>query len=254
MKPDYQADGVSLYLADCLDVLPQLERGTVDAIVADPPYSSGGQFAGDRLRSTKSKYQQTGQRKQWADFTGDTRDQLSHAYWCRLWLARCLELAKPGAVAAVFSDWRQVSATTLALQSGGWIYRGLAVWDKTEQVRPYLGRFRAQAEYAIWGTNGPRPKMPDVGALPGVMRASQRHSEKFHLAGKPVEVLENLVKVAPAGGLVADPFMGSGTGAIACLRTGRRYVGCEVDRVHFDIAVERIESELRGRRSQRRAA
>ena len=46
------------------------------------------------------------------------------------------------------------------------------------------------------------------------------------------------------GDLVFDPFTGSGTTAIACLRSNRRFVGCEIDKTYFDIAVRRIKDEL----------
>jgi hypothetical protein len=65
-----------------------------------------------------------------------------------------------------------------------------------------------------------------------------------HTTQKPVAVMEKIVAVAPAGGLVLDPFMGSGTTGVACIRTGRRFVGIEKDPVYFEVAKKRIAAEL----------
>ena len=79
-----------------------------------------------------------------------------------------MRLVTAGGAGAVFTDWRQLPATSEALQVAGWIWRGVAVWDKTEGVRPQKGRFRNQCEYIAWGTNGPRKTEGEV--VPGVIR------------------------------------------------------------------------------------
>ena len=57
-RVEHLAEGVTLYLGDCLEVLPELSN--IDCFVLDPPYSSGGQFRGDRAQKTATKYIQTG--------------------------------------------------------------------------------------------------------------------------------------------------------------------------------------------------
>lgn len=63
---------------------------------------------------------------------------------------------KPGAPICVFIDWRQLPALACAMQWAGWIWRGVAVWDKMTS-RPQKGRYRQQAEFMVWGSNGPMP-------------------------------------------------------------------------------------------------
>lgn len=79
-----QLPGADLYRGDCLAVLPDL-AGPFDAVVTDPPYSSGGQSKGDRARSTGDKYLNTGGSK-FPDFLGDTKDQRSYLHWSALWM------------------------------------------------------------------------------------------------------------------------------------------------------------------------
>jgi site-specific DNA-methyltransferase (adenine-specific) len=116
------------------------------------------------MANTSSKYQSSDAARKFCDFGGDNRDQRAYAYWCSLWLSECLRVCKPGSVACVFSDWRQ-PPTTDVFQSGGWVWRGIVPWNKTEAVRPALGRFRAQCEYVVWGSVGPMPFEGDV--VPG---------------------------------------------------------------------------------------
>jgi site-specific DNA-methyltransferase (adenine-specific) len=234
---------VTLHLADALDFLPTLPANSVDALVCDPPYSSGGAFRGDRMASTTDKYCQTGQKTYQASFSGDNRDQRGFLYWYDLWLRRCRNALKPGAPACLFSDWRQLPATTDAFQAAGLVWRGIAVWAKPG-ARPQMGRFRAGAEYIVWGSNGPMPARTDVGVLPGVFTHPVLQREKVHQTGKPLALMADIVRICPPGGLILDPFAGSGSTAIACLRTGRRFIGCEADPHYFQVAAARIEAEL----------
>jgi site-specific DNA-methyltransferase (adenine-specific) len=239
---------VTLYSADAMQVLLAIPTATVNALITDAPYSSGGMFRGDRAMSTRDKYVQSGQRHALQDFTGDNRDQRSFRYWCDLWLAQCRRASVIGAPVCLFTDWRQLPVTTDALQSAGWVWRGLVPWDKTEAARPQVGRFRNQAEYVVWGSNGPMKGDPNVGVLPGAFRVAVSHKDKHHQVGKPTKLMEQIVRICPPGGTVLDPFMGSGTTGVACVRQGRRFIGCEVDPHYFGVARERIEAELEERR------
>ena len=68
----------------------------------------------------------------------------------------------------------------------------------------------------------------------------------IHPTQKPVVVMTWCMEQAkvPEGATVLDPYMGSGTTAIACIRTGRRFIGIEIDPVHFATAVKRVRAEL----------
>jgi site-specific DNA-methyltransferase (adenine-specific) len=226
-------------------LLRQLPDACVDAVITDPPYSSGGQFRSDRMQGTADKYTRNGTKIERAPFHGDNRDQRAFLGWCTLWLSECLRIAKPGAPLVMFADWRQVPIATDAVQAGGWIWRGLAAWDKTEGARPTMGNFRAQCEYMIAAGSGARDEERDleVGCLPGVFRHPVLQADKFHPTGKPTALLLDLVKVCRPGGLVLDPFAGSGTTLVAALRTGRRAIGFELSAEYSSLATERLNAE-----------
>ncbi len=229
---------------DCLAVLRSLPDASVDAVIADPPYSSGGMFRGDRCQEPASaKYVQTGTKVRRAEFAGDNRDQRSFAYWCSLWLGECQRVAKSGAPICVFTDWRQLPSVTDVVQAGGWVWRGVVVWDKTEACRPSLGRFASQSEFIVWGSNGPMAIDPGAGCLAGVLRVAVSQDDRFHLTGKPTELLLQVVEICVPGGLILDPFCGSGTTGVAAVRRGYRFIGIEREAVYADIARERLLAE-----------
>ena len=249
IAPQYTSpDGaIQLYHADAMDVLPHLPPASIDAVITDPPYSSGGAFRGDRTPSTHYKYVQSGQKHYLPDFSGDNRDSRSFAYWCDVWLRLCRRVSRPGSPICVFSDWRQLPTTTDVIQAAGWVWRGIVAWDKGGGVRPQMGRFRAQCEYIVWGSNGPMPQRTDIGALPGTYTYPVLRKEKQHQTGKPTALMQDVVRICPLDGTILDPFAGSASTAIGAIRQGRRFIGCEVDDGYFEIAVRRIESEIADR-------
>jgi site-specific DNA-methyltransferase (adenine-specific) len=108
-----------------------------------------------------------------------------------------------------------------------------------------MGRFRAAAEFIVWGSNGPMPQRTDVGVLPGAFTYPILRTEKLHQTGKPLDLMADVVKICPPGGTVLDCFAGSASTAIGCIRTGRRFIGFEVDAGYFDIAAKRIDAAIR---------
>ena len=85
-----------------------------------------------------------------------------------------------------------------------------------------------------------------VGCLPGFYRYSSPGNRQ-HITEKPVELMADIVEICPIGGLVLDPFMGSGTTGVAAVRRGRRFVGIEIHPHFFEVACRRIEGEYRER-------
>lgn len=82
--------------------------------------------------------------------------------------------------------------------------------------------------------------------LNSICRISREHYQFIHPTQKPVKLLEHLINLcSQPNDLVFDGFSGSGSTAIACIRTNRRFIGCELDPIYFEKACERIETELK---------
>jgi site-specific DNA-methyltransferase (adenine-specific) len=102
------------------------------------------------------------------------------------------------------------------------------------------------------GRSGPENQHGDSGGASRFFYCSKasrrdRGEGNNHPTCKPTALLEYLCKLTktPFGGTVLDPFMGSGTTGIACLRTGRKFIGIEIDKEYFEIAKRRIVNEIK---------
>ncbi|PAU61950.1 adenine methyltransferase [Pseudomonas sp. PIC25] len=232
-----------LYHGDCLRFLATLGDESVDALITDPPYSSGGLHASARQQCPSSKYIGSDGKK-WNEFVGDNRDQRSQLAWYVLWLSEAHRILKAGSPVCLFTDWRQLPLTTDALQAAGFIWRGITVWDKTEASRPVPGRFRSQAEYIVWGSKGAMPLNRAAPVLPGVIREPVRKADKFHMTGKPTALMRQVVKICERGGVVLDPFAGSGTTLVAAAMEGFGWLGSEMLKHNITVTQERLGALL----------
>lgn len=237
---------IKLIKGNCLTKLEEVAPASVDMCLIDPPYSSGGLFAGDRKMDTRTKYTDTDflGAARFQSFSGDNMDQRAFTKFLAVVSAELREKTKEGGVVACFTDWRQLPAVSDALQMGGWVWRGVVVWDKVKS-RNILGRYRNDCEYIVWGTNGAREVKPEVykgfGALPGVYRVpSVTSNEKHHQTEKPVALLRQLLKICPVGGVVLDCFMGSGSTGVAAVEEKLGFIGIELNSHYFETAQQRI--------------
>lgn len=243
MAPDWTNEP-RLHQGEALAFLASLPEASVDAVITDPPYSSGGAFRGDRAQDTGTKYTDNDSIRQLANFAGDNRDQRGYGYWMTLWLSEALRATRTGGVCLLFTDWRQLPTTTDALQAGGWVWRGVVPWYKPGG-RPMAGRFAAQCEYVVWGSAGSMGMDYAAECLPGFYQASPPR-EREHQTQKPLEVMRKLVRIAPKDGVVLDPFMGSGTTGVAAVLEGRQFLGSESQAHFFGVARQRIQTAVRG--------
>ena len=105
------------------------------------------------------------------------------------------------------------------------------------------GRFRQQAEYIVWGSNGDMPVSRPVPCLPGVFKYGNPQN-RIHLTEKPLQLMQDLVKITEPGGHILDPFAGSGTTVLAAVKEGYDATGIEVTDEYARLARERISREL----------
>lgn len=246
-----------VHRAETLVALGALPDASVDALCCDPPYSSGGAYRGDRMQSVTAKYvleagvsaegNRYGSTREYPDFTGDNRDARSWTAWCMVWLSEARRVVKPGGIVQVFTDWRMLPSATDALQGGGFLWRGVIAWDKGASSRaPHTGYARHQCEYVLWGSAGHLPEAPGRGPFPGCFQIPVKQDDKHHMTGKPTALMRALVKMTAPGGIVLDPFAGSGTTGVACALEGRQFLGFDLSAEYVDVSNARIEAEARG--------
>lgn len=226
----FQDEWTHLYQTHAERLLADLPDACAAAVVTDPPYSSGGLHRTDRAANTGTKYVLTGTKTQRPDFSGDNRDQRSFAKWLEYWLQDVLRILRPGGYCFLFTDWRQLPTVTDAVQMAGLVWRGVVVWDKVNG-RPSKGWFRNQTEFIVLasaGGIGQEQEREVDHYAPGVLRHVVNPAEKHHQTGKPLNLMVDLLRVVPPGGLIVDPFAGSGTTLRAARRLGLPSIGSEL--------------------------
>jgi site-specific DNA-methyltransferase (adenine-specific) len=122
----------------------------------------------------------------------------------------------------------------------------VAVWDKTQQCRPPKGRFRSQAEFIVWGSKDKMPLQRGVPSLPGVFTVPPESRDKYHHAAKPIALMKELVEIVKPGGIVLDPFAGSGSTGVAAIQSGRPFIGMEMHGPALDVCRERLAAAAQG--------
>ena len=202
---------VELHLGDCLAVLPTLEG--IDAIVTDPPYGmdwdvdmtrfSGGGAESQAKRGAGRNYD--------APVIGDD-EPFDPAPWLvfpKVVLFGCNHFAA-----------RLPVGSTL-------------VWLKRNDAA--FGSFLSDAELA-WMKGGYGVYCKRDTSLMAETRS------RLHPTQKPVSLMKWVLDMAkvPIGATVFDPFMGSGTTGVACVKTGRNFIGCEIDEGYYKVASKRI--------------
>jgi site-specific DNA-methyltransferase (adenine-specific) len=233
----------TLYLGDCIEISRELPDASIDAVLTDPPYSSGTRREG--AKGVRKSMNREVDNEEWFSTDSLTTD----GFW---WLMHAnavqwRRLTREGAHVLAFIDWRMWPHMTGAIEAADLRRFGMLVWDKSHFGMGMY--FRNQHELVMHFTNGRGKEAArhDVGNVLRVPRVMGDDSE--HLTQKPVELLERLLSVVTTPtDVVFDPFMGSGSTGVACSGLGRPFVGIEVEPRYFDIACRRIEDAQRQER------
>jgi site-specific DNA-methyltransferase (adenine-specific) len=238
---------VSVIHGDALTELQRLEPQTVDAIVTDPPYASGG-FTESARRQAIGQGLLSHNLREHGWFVGDQMGTSGLMWLLRSMAFEATRVLVPGGVMCVFCDWRQVANIAPAMESAGLRLSNLVVWNKG--VAGLGTGFRAQHEMCLVLTNGSGVyHSVEFGNVLTVPRMN--HNDREHWTQKPVELMRRIVRTAaPEGGLVVDPFGGSGSTAVACVLEARRFLLVERDPAICELARDRIAEAQTGSRDR----
>lgn len=226
---------------DCLQMMKTLPDGCVDAIVTDPPYCSGG-FTETQKRNAPGQGLRSETLQDVGWFVGDQMGSVGLAYLLRAVAFEGIRLLKGGGSMLFFTDWRMLPHLVPAIESAGVRYQNLVMW-----VKPSAGLgngFRAQHECILHFTAG-KAEYYDKGTG-NVLKSKRINPDtRVHQTEKPTDLLEMLIKVVcPPGGVVLDPFGGSGSTAIAAESVGRSAICIERNGTHCDMANYRMANEV----------
>ena len=241
-------NGITLIHGDALATLPLIEAGSVDAVITDPPY-------------------------------GET--SLKWDRWPRGWLKLCLSLLKPSGSLWCFGSMRMFLDEVAEFE--GWRFVQDLVWEKQNGSASQADRFRRVHEHACqfvpdgtswadvfkdpvtthdatartvrrkqrpvhWGAiDGHSYESHDGGPrlMRSVIAMRNMHGRAVHPTQKPEGIVEPLLRYSvPPGGLVLDPFMGSGTTLAVARSLGMRCIGIEANAKYVEVATDRLRGTL----------
>lgn len=217
MKPDWQDEqfGIALYLGDCLAILPKLPDGCVGAVVADPPYNAakGYGLGGDRLPDAAYATLMQAVILQTCKLSGKqfwVAPRYQMELWTRLLPGAHMVAIRRGAQGPYRGGWFDQFETALAV--------GLPV----NPTRDLWDDIRLKGEGYFF-----------------------REDTFGHPGYTPYPILARAVEAfTRVGGLILDPFMGSGTTGVACVKLGRQFIGIEIEPKYFEVSVKRIREAI----------
>ena len=243
-----------IYNEDCLDGIKKIDDNSVDLILTDPPYCLGKDYGND----------------------SDTKNPKEYLEWMYKWIDSILPKLKESGSMYIFLSW-QYSPEIFFYIKNRMIMVNEIIWDrkvpsmggstrKFTSVHDNIGLFVKNKNYyfnldevripydektkkarsrsifigAKWLEVGYNPK--DIWSHSRLHR--QDPERENHPTQKPLAIINRMVKSScPKDGIVFDPFMGSGTTAISCIRNDRKYTGFEVNRDYYKMIQKRIAKE-----------
>lgn len=206
MKPYYETENGKLFCGDCLEIMPELE--SVDLVLTDPPYGINFQSNHRTIKYDK--------------ITGDTNLPLQQIK---------LSIKKATNAAYLFCRWDNLPYMPKPKSVLVWIKNN---WSMGDLKHEHGRQWEACCFY-------PKEKHEFIKRIPDVL-FSKRTGNILHPTQKPVDLFMELIQCNVAK-TVLDPFLGSGTTAIACERLNRHWIGIEISKEYCEIAAKRIENE-----------
>ncbi len=198
---------------DCIEVMRRMESASVDFILTDPPYLV-------RYRSR----------------TGQTVRNDDNADWLEPAYKQMYRVLKPGSLCLSFYGWNNTDKFFSAWRSAGFRIVGHVVFRKRYASASAFVQYRHESAYLLAKGNASLPEN-----APADLIDWEYTGNRLHPTQKPVSVMRPFIEAyCPRGGLVLDPFCGSGSTLVAARELGRDFLGIELDARHHETASRRL--------------
>lgn len=207
----------TVLLGDCTRLMRDLPAASVDLVLTDPPYLC-----------------------RYRDRDGRTVLNDADDSWVYPAFAQIHRILKRDSFCISFYGWNQADTFVSAWRKAGFYPAGHIVFAKPYSSKSRYLTYRHECAYLL--AKG-QPKLPE-NPLPDVMPWHYTHN-RLHPTQKPVEPLADLISsFCPEGGLVLDPFCGSGSTLVAARECGRDWLGIELDAAHHRTATARLRTTV----------
>jgi site-specific DNA-methyltransferase (adenine-specific) len=209
-----------IYNTDCIQGMKTLPDKSIDLIITDPPYGVGFKKSGEPY------------------LAGDNVNLLP------IILPEFYRVLKDDGAIFIFSSTPNLQEFLLSVQMYFKMHN-IIIWDKINPIYPKSNaHFRLQFEPIIYASKGlhylQSQKCSDI-----IQAKIPRGNMRFHPTQKPVEVIDKILfSVEDKNQIVLDPFMGSGSTAISCIKNKKKYIGFEINNEWYKKSLQRIENEF----------
>lgn len=231
-----------IYNQDCLVGMKEIPDGSVDLIATDPPYkitARGG-------CGTMSGYITTDMSKKGKIFEHNDID-------IEQYLPEFYRVLKADAHCYIMTNNYNICHFLDVISKSDFHFVKCLIWDKQNKIcgRYYMGQY----EYIIFIRKGKDKQINDCGCSDILSVPNKKmkinDGSNIHDSEKPVELMKTLItNSSMEGEIILDPFMGSGSTAIAALESGRNFIGFELDKKYCDLANDRVYRYLNGKKKQ----
>lgn len=224
---------VAIYRDDVISFLKRLQNNCVDLIVTDPAYSGMNQRLKLGRGKIIGKYKDKGENGKWFDEFHDTEENYT------VFLKECYRVLKENRhIYIMFDSYSMLSLGLLIRKAFN--VKNILCWDKAHIGLGHY--FRRRHEFIIFASKGKRKL--NSKSIPDVWKIKRISSIKYPTQ-KPTELFELMIMgSADKDFLVCDPFLGSGSAAIASIKKGCRFIGCDISETSVKISADRVKTFL----------
>lgn len=232
-KADYKDKLGMCFNADTLLLLKDIPSESIDLVVTDPPYKM----------TARGNHGNTGgmlAKKITMDGNVFDHNDISISDYAN----DLYRVLKDGSHCYVMTNHVNLIEMLNTMTDVGFHFIKSLIWDKGNKI---MGRFyMSQFEYILFFRKGKGVQINNCGTSDILSFPNKKlkgeDGSNLHDTEKPVELMKVLIEnSSKPNDIILEPFMGIGSTCIACKQSGRRYIGCEIDKKYFDIATKRLQ-------------
>lgn len=229
---------IDLYNKDCFDFLKEIKNETIDLVIIDPPYQISRKTnfnSGEKTGSDTDRFRVSMEFGDWDKF-----DDLE------LVIKECYRVLKKNGTIICFYDLWKITELKKYFENSKFKQIRFIEWIKTNPIplNSKINYLTNSREIAVTGVKISKPTFNSEYDN-GIYNYPICHTKnRFHPTQKPIELIQELIlKHSNAEDLILDCFSGSATTAVACYKTQRNFVGCELEKEYYEKSIKRILQE-----------
>lgn len=233
-----------IYNEDCLETMARIPDNSIDLVVTSPPYNKGF-YANKNAKQSKVWNTLNGRKIAYDSFSDDMFPE-DYEEWQKAVISECIRILKPSG--SLFYNHKDIIYKGLIVPPK-WVYdfkvRQQIIWDRQSSCMIDPHYFMPANEWIYWIVKDEKKVFFDKEKSSFRTNIWRMNVDKNpHPAPFPYIMAANIINCcSKEGDIVYDPFMGSGTTALASIKLGRQYIGSEISEKYIQMANEKIKIE-----------